>query len=522
MKNTQPRFVSLIFTVLLGIGGLTVLLAGFQQISQVHAEGTGSPSCYTSLNNTNTTAYATGGSSAIQQAVDDVNEGGLVKVAGNCAGVFMYNGISQTIYISKSVTIQGGYSSADWSLPSDPDGYTTTVDALDGGRVVSIEGPAVVITLSGLVLQNGRADQIGALNGGAIATISGNAFVNINDTLLLSNTAQTTGGALYLNASDVYTLTQSTLRDNEALNENGGAIYSQGQLSLIDTIVEYNQAGHGGAGIFSNNGSQLYIQDSILRMNIANGDFLNGYGGALQNRSNPAVIDNTLIYSNTAHTGGGIINYGPLTITHSTLQENYTRGSGGAIQNHNPLWLINTTVSNNKAAEGGGGIFHSQGSLMLAHTTVVSNTAVSFGTGGIFYNSSGRPRLNGLGGTAPELSNSIIAHNVGPNGNNCYEGYIDLGYNLEGTDECGLNAAGSLTNTNPLLATQANYGGKTPVYGLLADSPAIDHIPDGVNGCGTSYLTDQRGMTRPTGDGCDIGAFEFEEQIIYLPIVMKP
>jgi hypothetical protein len=43
---------------------------------------------------------------------------------------------------------------------------------------------------------------------------------------------------------------------------------------------------------------------------------------------------------------------------------------------------------------------------------------------------------------------------------------------------------------------------------LLAGSPAINAIPEGENGCATEITTDQRGVSRPQGSGCDIGAFE--------------
>ena len=39
-------------------------------------------------------------------------------------------------------------------------------------------------------------------------------------------------------------------------------------------------------------------------------------------------------------------------------------------------------------------------------------------------------------------------------------------------------------------------------------SPLIDAIPAGANGCGTTIKTDQRGVHRPQGTGCDIGAYE--------------
>ena len=54
-------------------------------------------------------------------------------------------------------------------------------------------------------------------------------------------------------------------------------------------------------------------------------------------------------------------------------------------------------------------------------------------------------------------------------------------------------------NTVPRLA---DNGGPTPTIALVAGSPAIDA------GAATCVPTDQRGVTRPQGPACDIGAFE--------------
>jgi hypothetical protein len=76
---------------------------------------------------------------------------------------------------------------------------------------------------------------------------------------------------------------------------------------------------------------------------------------------------------------------------------------------------------------------------------------------------------------------------------------------------CGFSSANhSFSNTNPLLdpAGLKNNGGPTQTIAPQTGSPATDAIPAGTNGCGTTLTGDQRGVSRPQGSGCDIGAVE--------------
>ena len=43
---------------------------------------------------------------------------------------------------------------------------------------------------------------------------------------------------------------------------------------------------------------------------------------------------------------------------------------------------------------------------------------------------------------------------------------------------------------------------------LLTGSPAVNLIPPGTSGCGSTIAADQRGVSRPVGTGCDVGAYE--------------
>ena len=83
-----------------------------------------------------------------------------------------------------------------------------------------------------------------------------------------------------------------------------------------------------------------------------------------------------------------------------------------------------------------------------------------------------------------------------------------LGYNLIGDDTgCGYTpGTGDLLNVDPLLGPLRDNGGDTETHALLPGSPAIDQIPTEL--CVVD--TDQRGVLRPQGSACDVGAYELE------------
>ncbi|MCO5176855.1 MAG: hypothetical protein M9890_07805 [Thermomicrobiales bacterium] len=94
---------------------------------------------------------------------------------------------------------------------------------------------------------------------------------------------------------------------------------------------------------------------------------------------------------------------------------------------------------------------------------------------------------------------------------------IDGGYNLSSDATC-VSAETSVVTTDPLLlGPLADNGGLTQTHALLPGSPALDRIPLGTLGCGTTLMTDQRGVARPKDAGCDIGAFESPDST--LPVI---
>jgi hypothetical protein len=255
--------------------------------------------------------------------------------------------------------------------------------------------------------------------------------------------------------------------------------------------------------------------------NFAGGIYNDSIFGAL-------TLTNTTVSGNV---GGGIVNVsdftGESTIKNSTVSSNAADYFGGGIADFSyyGLALIDTTVSGNVAYSGGGGI--SSFELTLTNSTVSGNTA-SYG-GGIrsgaatVSNStvSGNEASESGGGIVSSfltLTNSIVAHN-GTSPPNCDVTSVDsLGYNLSDDSSCGLTAPSDLLVADAMLGPLADNGGPTETHALLPGSPAIDAgSPD----C-PPPATDQRGVVRPQGARCDIGAFEAEQAALVVEIDIKP
>src|SRR5690606_28129492 len=88
------------------------------------------------------------------------------------------------------------------------------------------------------------------------------------------------------------------------------------------------------------------------------------------------------------------------------------------------------------------------------------------------------------------------------------------GYNFSDDTSCGLTAATDRQGAgDPQLGPLAANGGPTMTRLPAATSPLVDAIP--VASCrddgASDVTTDQRGVTRPQGSGCDIGAVELEQ-----------
>jgi predicted outer membrane repeat protein len=213
------------------------------------------------------------------------------------------------------------------------------------------------------------------------------------------------------------------------------------------------------------------------------------YGGAIYNEGDLDVLDSFLI-DNSAESGGGAIHsIGNLTVMNSFFISNTTAGNGGAIEGFGGLlYLVDSLFQENQAGADAGAVWVEGTINYIGRSIFISNTAQETG-----------------GAMVSETALSM--------------GFVTMSGNSAGQHGGGLAVRGLITliqNTisgDPNLAPLAYNSGvpgilyHLPTHALLPDSPARNAIPNGQNNCGSGN-EDQRGVPRPQGSACDIGAFE--------------
>ena len=166
------------------------------------------------------------------------------------------------------------------------------------------------------------------------------------------------------------------------------------------------------------------------------------------------------------------------------------------------MTITNSTLSGNRSTGWhGGAIFQTDGDITITNSTIANNIGPDWAPSAFFIGQFG-------GGFVPTLTltNSVITGNQwyacekfasGTVGN-----VVSGGDNVIQDDSCN-PAASDVIIWDALIGSLADNGGPTQTHALLSGSPAIDAANSAF--CPT---TDQRGVARPQGTQCDIGAYE--------------
>ena len=379
----------------------------------------------------------------------------------------------------------------------------------------------------GYFVVNSTTDSVDAFPGNSVcATASGTctlrAAIQESNAMAGSNTVELPAGTYLL------TLPGSGGDAQGDLNINGSVrILGAG---ATNTLIDGN-GGRLNTRIFLVQSGSLQVQDVTLQNG---GSPIVPEGGGIRIDAGSVFLTRVVMTGNEAYSNGGAIAMfaGLLSITDSTLDSNIvtSRGGGlyastnttigitrstfsnnqstlgGAIQNFGTLTLENSTVSGNSGSAGTGGIIN-VGSMDLNNVTITNNTS----------NEESAGRAGGISGDGGVLNlrNTLIAgnHNTAGGSPDCAGTLTSQGHNLiQNTMGCTIvgTTTGNKLGVNPLLGPLANNGGPTRTHSLGATSPAREAGNPAAPGSSSTACrtTDQRGVNRPQGARCDIGAVE--------------
>jgi hypothetical protein len=322
-----------------------------------------------------------------------------------------------------------------------------------------------------------------------------------------------------------------SLRDAIATTPSGGVVDFQpgltGAIALTSGGLTINKdlsiTGPGASVIAVSGGAAHQVLNvaasrtvSVSGLTIREGKA--AHGGGIANFGTLTVA-NCIIANNTTFDvgggGAGIFNVGTLSVTATTINGNITNGNGGGIFNVGALTLSNATLAGNTAVAGGG--VANSGTMTSVNSTVAGNATGFGGSGGGIY----------VAGTAPlHLTNTIVAGNSGATAPDIRGAVTSALHNLigNGTGSSGITHGvdGNLVGTpaesiNPGLGVLQSNGGPTPTMSLSDASVAKD--------AGTNEgaaAVDQRGFKRIVNAVADMGAYEHQQPATVTALVSAP
>jgi CSLREA domain-containing protein len=394
--------------------------------------------------------------------------------------------------------------------------YTLTVvgpnedEAATGDLDVNGTSVAIANTSNGpIVIDGNLTDRVFSIGRGAAAQFAIAGLTVQNGSVPGAPLPPNSGGALDVAAGSTASVNNMVFTGNRSAFA-GGAIRNEGTVNLANSVISGNTAVIADGGFANNEQATARITNVVISANAAN------INGGFANRG-IAVLTNVLIAGNLAFGLAGAManaNGATVTMTNVSIVGNVSFFLIGGFGNLGTATLTNVTISGNSANGDLGGMGN-LGTATLTNVTITENSGPG-GTGGLATGLEARAILQPLapvlaisGVVIPQPGPTILRRTIVANnspGAQCSGPITSQGSNLEFAGHtCGFKRdLGDLVNVEPLLGPLKGNGGFAPTHALLPGSPAIDAAK---SGC-PPPSTDARGVPRPQGKGCDIGAYE--------------
>jgi hypothetical protein len=336
--------------------------------------------------------------------------------------------------------------------------------------------------------------------------------------IITGNLANDDGGGVYARRGGVQVF--DSIVNANLVDGSGGAIGSTGDILVVRSHVDGNTTDGDGGALYADEDGDITVIDSTV-----DGSTADGPGGAIWGLEGDITVVNSTINGNRADDRGGAIGgEADVMVINSTIVRNAAVAHvGGGVWSRSDVFIVNSTISDNYAEGVGGGVF-AAGTVGLVKSTVMDNiapVAANIGAG---------ERLDAFGSIIGPANAEPTGGQVQPTSRNCQvPSARSFGYNLASDASCGLNAATDIVGAqDPMVGELAQNGGLGETRHPQPGSPALDRIPAAdcsfgpfgdvyegeqhVQGLIADRLAiatmDQRGVPRPQGPACDIGAVE--------------
>jgi hypothetical protein len=223
---------------------------------------------------------------------------------------------------------------------------------------------------------------------GIVADSSGN--ITLRAAIMEANALG--GDALIVLGAGAYDLSLLGADENQANTGDLDITNTSGTLTIVGAgsdLTTINAAGLGDDRVFDVlAGAELTLDG----LKVTGGNVVGGSGGGIRNFGTVSLVNATVDGNTAEFYGGGILNGEPgqagvLNVTSSVISDNSSVDGGGIYNDgQSELTIVDSTLTGNNASEDGAGLYNnSQVAMTISRSSISGNTATLNG-GGIYNN----------------------------------------------------------------------------------------------------------------------------------------